>query len=166
MTLTFVYYSRYVQSAWTTCPYVVRDGKLNPDVRQLNGVNAIADVTQSVLYNALTAVLTTDPAEAKMSGENVADFIQTFFLDEKVGMYPEIAYGQVIRGPGTQHGQYLGILDFRGMVKVVNAILLMKAGKAAGWTSSMDSQMVAWSKQYVKWLATSDLGKTASSSSK
>ncbi|KLO16850.1 chondroitin AC/alginate lyase, partial [Schizopora paradoxa] len=148
---------------WTTCPYVVRDGKLNPDVRILNGVNAVADVTQSVLYNALAAILVPTSANAKTYAKNAATFIQIFFLDPKAGVYPELQYGQLIRGPGKEVGQYLGILDFRGMVKVANAIQLMRNAKIPDWTTTLDSQMVAWSNKYVQWLTTSDLGKQAGS---
>lgn len=156
------YCIKYCLSAWTICPYVVRDGQLNPDVRLLNGVNAVADVTQSVVYNALAAVLSGSQSYA----ESAASFIQLFFLDSQNGVYPEVNYGQVIRGPGKLVGQYLGIIDFRAMVKVANAIGVMRAAKAPAWTSSLDSQMNNWSKQYVSWLQTSDLGKRAGSAPK
>ncbi|KAI5117626.1 hypothetical protein M0805_001269 [Coniferiporia weirii] len=144
-------------ATWTTCKYVVRDGLLNPDVRTLNGVNAIVDVSQSILYNAAANVLSGPATYA----ENAVHFMQNFFLDSKNGMHPRISYGQLIRGPGEQVGQYLGVIDFRGMVKVANAVQLMRAAKAPAWTDVMDAQMTSWTTQYVNWLGTNELGQKA-----
>lgn len=142
----------------------MRDGKLNSDVRDLNGVNAIWDATQSILYNALAHTLAS--TSSGPYSKDAASFIQTFFLDPKVGMNPDIKFGQLIRGPGTQSGQYLGVLDLRCMVKLANAVLLMRAQNAPEWTSSLDQQLNAWATQYVNWLQTSDLGQQAESASK
>lgn len=81
-------------------------------------------------------------------------------------MHPELNYGQTIRGPGTQQGQFLGILDFRGMVKVVNGIQILKAAQSPDWTPAMDSQMVGWINQYVNWLQTNTLAQQAATAPK
>ena len=148
--------------AWTTCKYVTRDGKLNPDVRELHGVEAIADASQSIIYNAIAAVFTGTASYA----QSAAQAINVFFLDVKTGMHPRIPYGQVIRGPQKQTGQYLGVLDFRSMVKVSNAILIMRAAKIPAWTSSLNSKMMSWTTEYLKWLQTSGIGKKAISAPK
>ncbi|TDL20464.1 chondroitin AC/alginate lyase [Rickenella mellea] len=147
-------------ATWTTCPYVTRDGKVNPDVRQLHGVNAVNGVTQAVIYEALAYAFTKTTAYSKSAAQS----IETFFLDPKGGMNPALEYGQVIRGPGQQHGQYLGILDFRGMVKVVNAIQILKNLGSPDWTSARESKMQSWVQQYSDWLQTSALGKKAGKS--
>lgn len=151
-----------VSLAWTTCKYVTRDGKLNPDVRKLNGVNAIADASQSIIYNAIASVLTGTASYA----QSAAHAIDVFFLDAQSGMHPSISYGQLIRGPQKQTGQYLGVLDFRGMVKVVNAVLILQGGKASAWTVSLNAKMEAWAAKYVNWLQTSAIGKKSISSPK
>lgn len=148
--------------AWTLCTYVVRDGQLNPDVRTIPGVQDVVDVTQTIVYNALAWVFTGTNSYA----QNVADVAQGFFLDSHHGVSPSINYGQLIRGPGTQVGQYLGVLDFRGMVKVVNGIQVLRLGKAPAWTPTLESAMVSWTTQYVNWLETSALGQKAASAPK
>ncbi|EJC99012.1 chondroitin AC/alginate lyase [Fomitiporia mediterranea MF3/22] len=145
------------RTTWTTCKYVTRDGKLNPDVRKLHGVQAIADASQSILYNAVANILTGSASYA----QSAAQAINVFFLDPQSGMHPRVEYGQVIRGPQKQVGQYLGVLDFRGMVKVANAILIMQAVNAPAWTSNLQSEMKDWTTQYLKWLQTSGIGKKA-----
>lgn len=81
-------------------------------------------------------------------------------------MHPRVQYGQVIRGPGTQVGQFLGVIDLRGMVKIANAVAIMRAEKTSAWPSSVDSQLVSWATQYVKWMQTSDIGQKALSAPK
>lgn len=148
--------------AWTLCTYVVRDGQLNPDVRTIPGVQDVVDVTQTIVFNALAWVFTGSASYA----QNVADVAQGFFLDTHHGVSPSINYGQLIRGPGTQVGQYLGVLDFRGMVKVVNGIQVLRLGKASAWTPALESAMVSWTSHYVNWLETSALGQKAASAPK
>ncbi|KAL5501024.1 hypothetical protein ACEPAH_9411 [Sanghuangporus vaninii] len=144
-------------ATWTTCKYVVKDGHVNPDVRDITGVSNVADAAQSILYNAAAAVL----AGSQDYSQTAVQFIQAFFLDSKNGMHPRVAYGQVIRGPGIQDGQYLGIIDLRGMVKVSNAVQIMRTAKDPAWTSALDAQMVNWAAQYVKWMQTDSLGQKA-----
>lgn len=88
------------------------------------------------------------------------------FLDSKTGMHPRIAYGQLIRGPEEQVGQYLGVLDLRGMVKVANAIQILRALGMPAWTKTLDGQMTQWAKKYVQWLHSSPQGQRALSAPK
>ncbi|EJU01866.1 chondroitin AC/alginate lyase [Dacryopinax primogenitus] len=145
-------------ATWTTCPYKTKDGQVNPDVRQLNGVNAIQAVAQAVLYNAITFVL----AGGSQYTRSATSIINTFFLDSKTGMNPNLNYGQLVRGPGHQQGQFMGVLDFRGMVKIVNGILMLRSTKNSDWTSSIDSAMTTWTKSYLQWIQTSNIGVAAS----
>lgn len=150
-------------TAWTSCPYVVKDGQINPDVRFLQGVSTIVDATQSILYNALSSVLSGDSNAAQLA----TSFIQNYFLSSSTGMHPRVQYGQVIRGPGTQVGQFLGVLDIRGMVKVANAVEIMRAEKSSSWSSSADTHLVSWARQYAQWMQTSsNIGQKALSAPK
>lgn len=141
--------------AWTTCAYEVRDGRVNPDVRDPMAVESVVSMTQAVLYNAFAYNFTKKPAYST----SAVNFIRKFFLDAKQGMKPEIQFGQVVRGPGEQYGQYLGILDFRGMVKVANAVGVLRASGAKEWTADVDKQLKDWATKYTTWLRTSVIGK-------
>ena len=83
-------------------------------------------------------------------------------------MTPNMNFGQMVRGPGKDHqlGTFTGVLDLRGIVKVVNAIQLLKAANSPDWTSARDQAMVTWVKSYISWLETSDLGKQVASKAK
>ncbi|KAJ3538507.1 hypothetical protein NM688_g6514 [Phlebia brevispora] len=103
-------------ATWTTCPYVVRDGKVNPDTDTLVGPDAVQNMSQSVLYNALAYAL----QKTSKYSQNVAKFIDTFFLSSTTGMHPNVNFGQMVRGPGKEHqvGTFTGILDLRGMPRL------------------------------------------------
>ena len=67
-------------------------------------------------------------------------------------------FGQVIRGPKASTEHLLGILDFRAIVKVVNAILLLRTTRDPRWIPK-DKCVTDWFVTYVKWLQESPTGK-------
>lgn len=148
--------------AWTTCPYKTRDGHANPDVRQLSNVKDITTMTQSVLLNAISFALNGSLANS----QNAVSAIETFFFNPETAMKPNMDYGQVIRGPGRQVGSYMGVLDTRGIVKLVNAVLVLRATRSPHWTTDKDRQMRAWASQYERWLITSTIGRKSGQSVK
>ncbi|KAH7915386.1 alginate lyase-domain-containing protein [Hygrophoropsis aurantiaca] len=148
-------------ATWTTCPYVVKDGRVNPDVRTLQGVPAINDASQSILYNAIAYALNPNGSYS----HNVATSIDAFFFSPSSRMNPNLNFGQVVRGPGHkgQQGTFTGILDFRGIVKIVNGIFIMRGTTAPDWTMERDQGMTTWMSHYKDWLQTSSLGIEAAS---
>ncbi|KAG8747250.1 hypothetical protein FRC10_001866 [Ceratobasidium sp. 414] len=143
---------------WRTCPYKARDGRVNPDVRKLRNAAEVVDMSQAVLWNAIASVASGSASNAK----NAAFFIDRFFLNDNTRMNPHAGYGQVVRGPpGMQAGSYMGVLDMRGLVKVVNAVLVLRETNSQYWTREMDTKMVSWADQYVKWVEASAVGKKA-----
>ncbi|KAG9126103.1 hypothetical protein FRC07_004872 [Ceratobasidium sp. 392] len=143
---------------WKTCPYKARDGRVNPDVRKLRNAAEMVDMSQAVLWNAIASVASGSTPNAK----NAASFINAFFLNDKTRMNPHAGYGQVVRGPpGTQAGSYMGVLDMRGLVKVANAVLVLRETKSQYWTQEMDAKMIGWASEYVKWVETSAAGQKA-----
>ncbi|CAE6428812.1 unnamed protein product [Rhizoctonia solani] len=144
--------------AWSSCLYKTRDGKVNPDTRDIKSSAYIGQMSQSALWNAIAAVA----SGSKPHEKSVAEFINTFFLDNKNKMNPKLEFGQVVRGPpGTQAGSYMGILDMRSLVKVVNAILVLRETQSPYWTQDRDDKMKAWATQYVQWVETSPVGQKA-----
>lgn len=146
-------------ATWTTCPYVVRDGKVNPDVRTLNGVKSINAVAETSIYLGITAVLQSSSDAAS----KFVSFINTFFLDPKTNMDANINFGQVVRGPGSsgRKGTFTGVLDLRGMVKIVNACMLLKAARHPDYTPSFDAAFTKWVRDYTNWLQSSAIGRKA-----
>ena len=121
-------------------------------------------MSKSVIFNAIAYALQKTNSYSK----NAANAIDAFFLSSSTGMNPNVNFGQLVRGPGKDHqiGTFTGILDLRGMVKVSNAVQLMRATSAPDWTPARDSSMSNWMKSYISWLQTSNLGKSVATKAK
>jgi hypothetical protein len=74
-------------------------------------------------------------------------------------------FGQMVRGPGQagQEGTFTGVLDLRGIVKVINGVMILKAANSPDWTAARDQELAAWMAQYADWLQDSPLGKRSAS---
>ncbi len=153
--------SERIYAAWTTCPYVIRDGKVNPDVRTLRGPGAINKFTQQAIYNVMAYILTKSDSYA----ETFVKAVDVFYLNSETHMNPNMNYGQVSRGPGPtgRQGTFTGVLDGRGHVKAVNAIQLLKALKHRSWTKDHDRKILQWMSDYNDWATKSDIGKKSQS---
>ena len=149
------------KAAWTVCPYVVRDGHVNPDVRTLGGPDDINTLSQAVLYVALGYALRNEHSFS----EKFANFIQTFFVNDATKINPNIDFGQVVRGPGAagRTGTFTGVLDWRGLVKVTNGVMIMKSTHSPHWTSDLSSDMTSWAEEYLGWLRGGNIGRMAAS---
>lgn len=130
-------------------------------MRTLNGAGAINTVSQAVWLNAVAYILQKQPTYSR----NVVNFLDIFFLRNSTKMNPNVKYGQIVRGPGEEgsKGTFTGILDSRGLVKIANAIAVMKAAGSPDWSSSVASAMNSWAAQYFNWLQNSDIGRMTAS---
>jgi hypothetical protein len=146
-------------AVWVTCPYYRRDGESNPDTQTVNNRGAFVNMSDAVLYNALAWAINGSSHYAS----NVASWINTWFIANDTHMNPNLNYGQVVRGPGqtSRTGRSSGVIDLKCMVKVVNAVLVLRAGGAPGWTSAIDLGLVNWTKSYIKWLTSSQIALAA-----
>ncbi|KAJ7487393.1 chondroitin AC/alginate lyase [Mycena galericulata] len=152
-------------ATWTTCPYEPRDGQVNPDVRSLNGPSAINSASQSIIYNCVCCGLQVQGSTASKCSRNAVDAIDKFFLNATTKLNPNMNFGQVVRGPGAsgKQGTFTGILDLRGIVKIVNCLQILRKTGSPDWTDARDQAMGGWMGQYLSWLTDSDLGKSTAS---
>lgn len=143
---------------------------MNPDVRTLTAGPALADMTQSVLYNAFAHALQAGGAASSTSvyAQHAVNALTTFFIDPNTAMHPNVNFGQIVRGPGPdgKQGTFTGIVDLRGMVRVINAIQVLKATAGTTWTAEQDMGMKAWVTKYVQWLETDKQAQQAANSAK
>jgi hypothetical protein len=127
----------------------------------LHGPDAINTLSQAVLYIAIAYALRDEPSLS----EKFASFLETFFVSEATKMNPNVNFGQVVRGPGQagSTGTFTGVLDLRGLVKVTNAVMIMKSTNSPHWTSDLAGALTSWAGEYSKWLLSSSIGRTAAS---
>ncbi|KAK7042725.1 chondroitin AC/alginate lyase [Favolaschia claudopus] len=135
------------------CKFVYRDGQVNPERFIIQDFQSFFNLSDAVLFNSLAAVLENKPSSTY--SQNVAKFINAWFLDANTGMNPNLKYAQMGRGPDGQLGAYTGILDLRGFAKISSGIQMLRLSKNADWTTDLDSKFVDWCKKYIDWLDTS-----------
>ncbi|KAJ7241668.1 chondroitin AC/alginate lyase [Mycena haematopus] len=143
-------------TVWVTCPYVNRDGQFNPDRLTINNIGAFFNLSDAILYNALAHSFQNQ--SSSVYSQNIAKFVDAWFLNNATGMNPNLNYAQMERGPTGQVGTHTGVLDLKGMVKVVSGILILRQRNCTDWTEALDTQMIAWTNQYLTWLETNKLG--------
>jgi hypothetical protein len=141
------------QQIWVTCPYITLDGQFNPDYRTVNNTGDFSAMSDAIIYNALAWTINGSSVYAS----NVASWINTWFLAPDTYMNPNLNYAQVVRGPGADVGTHTGVLDLKCMVKVVNAVLVLRAGSASEWTETIDTGLVNWTTTYIGWLTTNQI---------
>ncbi|KAF7329635.1 Chondroitin AC/alginate lyase [Mycena kentingensis (nom. inval.)] len=147
-----------------TCPYVRHDGRVNPDRELARDYSSFGTMADAVLYNSLASTFGSGSGStAAKYAANAAAYIRTWFIDSKTAMNPNLNYGQMRLGPDGQTGAFTGILDLRGMVKVVSAVLILRDTNARAWTDALDDAFVAWCKKYIAWLETAEIAKEAAS---
>jgi hypothetical protein len=119
-------------------------------------------MTSSVLSDALAYGFT----RKEMYAKKAVVFLRAYFLDEETGVLPNINYGQIVRGPpgGGVKGQndwskgtFRGLIEWRHMVHVVNALVILRACGSKAWTTSDAEQMAKWASEYLHWLETSEI---------
>lgn len=142
------------QQIWATCPYYNRDGMFNPDGRLVNDTGNFQAMSDAILYNALAWVLT----GSSNYSANVANYVDTWFINPNTAMNPNLNYAQMMRGPNGQVGTHTGVLDLKGMTKIISGILIFRLANNSDWTSDLDTQMTNWTTQYISWLQTNTLG--------
>jgi hypothetical protein len=132
-------------------PYVRRDGRHNGElVRQGDRANFGA-VKQAAYTLALAYYFT---GETKYA-DHAALLLRKWFLDPETRMRPNLDHAQAI--PGGVTGRAAGLIEFRDMPQLVDALGLLET--SAAWTAADRKAMREWLEQYYRWLTSSRIGK-------
>jgi hypothetical protein len=129
-------------------PYVNRDGLSNPD--NFDGHRKMM-IGLSKQMPALTAawMLTGERRYA----ERACDHLTAWFVKAETRMNPNLQYAQAVKGVST--GRSYGIIDTLHLVEVARAASLVAT---EAMKASDRAAMLAWFRQYLEWLSTSELG--------
>jgi hypothetical protein len=132
-------------------PYLRKDGKHNRDLVRQGDRDNFGAVKRSAYALALAYYFTGKEPYA----EHAATLLRSWFLDPKTHMNPNLDHAQAI--PGGVPGRPAGLIEFRDMPQLVDALGLLEVSPA--WMQADRQAMRAWMGRYYDWLTTSAIGK-------
>ncbi|WVQ72326.1 hypothetical protein IAR50_001876 [Cryptococcus sp. DSM 104548] len=138
-----------------TCPYVQRDGVVNPEAAEYTSKADRATMFTSS-YTLALAWYYTDNSTYR---DHAAEIIKTWFLDESTAMTPHLKHAQII--PCKNDGRAIGILDFSEQyTDVIDAAAILSVEYDSSWSNTTESAFKAWNTDFLEWLTDSDFGQT------
>jgi Alginate lyase len=135
-------------------PYIRRDGERNPEINKITDHNSLDQLENSVETLALAYYFKGDEAYALKA----AQLLRAFFLEPATRMNPNREYAQFI--PGVNTGRGIGLIETRGLTRVVDAIGLLSESKAM--TASDLSGVKTWFATFLQWMIESKNGRDES----
>ncbi len=135
-------------------PYIRKDGERNPEINKITDHSTLDKMEAGVETTALAYYLTGNEEYAKKSVE----LLRAWFLDPATRMNPNQEYGQYI--PGVNTGRGIGLIETRGLTRVVDAIGLLEGSR---WLTDKDVQgLKDWFSKFLTWMQTSKNGREES----
>jgi hypothetical protein len=135
-------------------PYIRRDGERNPELDRLPDHGAMDRMASAVTTLALAAYLGDDDHYAAKA----VQLLRAWFIDPATRMNPSLTYAQFI--PGINTGRGIGLIETRGLTRVVDAIGLLDA---LGSLSSGDKEALRdWFWHFGTWMRENPYGREES----
>jgi Alginate lyase len=130
-------------------PYVLRDGHLNPERFSANR-NSLTQLCDTVFALGTAAYLFDDNRYA----QRAARLIQTWFLNPKTRMNPNLEYAGAIRG--LNDGRPSGILEGRVFIRAIQGMEFL--ARTGSWDTKDQEAVSKWFQEYLQWLTQSKYG--------
>jgi hypothetical protein len=131
-------------------PYIRRDGERNPELDRLPDHGAMDKMIAAVSTLALTAYLGGDGRY----GAKAADLLRAWFIAPETRMNPSLTYAQFI--PGINTGRGIGLIETRGLARLVDAIGLIDSVGAL--TAPDKTALRDWFVKFGAWMRESPFG--------
>jgi alginate lyase len=132
-------------------PYIRRDGERNPEIDKINN-HRVLDQMEAAVETLALAYYSTRKEEY---AAKAADLLRAFFLDPQTRMNPNLQFAQAI--PGVNTGRGIGLIETRGLVRVVDALGLLAGSKT--WTAADQKGMEDWFSKFLQWMLESKNGR-------
>ncbi len=135
-------------------PYIRRDGERNPEINKITDHHSLDDLENSVETLALAYYFKGDEAYAAKA----VQLLRAFFLESATRMNPNLEYAQFI--PGVNTGRGIGLIETRGLTRVVDAIGLLAGSKSL--TEADQRGLQDWFGKFLQWMQESKNGREES----
>src|SRR6266571_1311206 len=132
-------------------PYIRRDGERNPEINKITDHHSLDQIEASVETLALAYYFKGDEAYATKA----VQLLRAFFLDPATRMNPNLEYAQFI--PGVNSGRGIGLIETRGLTRVVDAVGLLAGSKAL--TNDDERGLRNWFGEFLQWMLDSKNGR-------
>ena len=132
-------------------PYIRRDGERNPEIEKISDHRVMDQMGSAVETLALAYHYKRDEAYAGKA----AQLLRAFFLDPATRMNPNLQFAQAI--PGVNTGRGIGLIETRGLTRVVDAIGLLAGSKH--WVAADQKGMEDWFAKFLQWMLESKNGR-------
>jgi len=132
-------------------PYIRRDGERNPEIEKITDHRMLDQMESAVETLALAYHATHNEDYAAKA----AALLHAFFLDPDFRMNPNLEFAQAI--PGVNTGRGIGLIETRGLTRVVDAIGLLSGSKT--WTATEQKGMEDWFSKFLQWMLESKNGR-------
>jgi len=135
-------------------PYVRRDGERNPEINRITDHATLDGMIGAVDTLALASYLGADDRYATRA----AVLLRAWFLDRDTRMNPHLEYAQFI--PGVNTGRGIGLIETRGLTRVVDAIGLLETSPI--WRRADGDALRRWFAEFLTWMEDSRNGRDES----
>jgi len=132
-------------------PYIRRDGERNPEINKFPDHQTMDKMVGAVDTLALDFFFEGNEAAAAKA----AQLLRAWFTDPATRMNPNLEYAQAI--PGINTGRGIGLIETRGLTRVVDAVGLLAGSKA--WTEQDQRKLEEWFSKFLTWMLESKNGR-------
>jgi hypothetical protein len=132
-------------------PYIRRDGERNPEINKISDHRSLDQMVASVETLALAYYFKGNEAYAVKA----VQLLRAFFLDPATRMNPNLQFAQAI--PGVNTGRGIGLIETRGLTRVVDAVGLLAGSKAL--TKIERRGLEEWFSKFLGWMIESKNGR-------
>lgn len=132
-------------------PYIRKDGLRNPELDKLDR-NRLGDMAKHVTTLGLAYYFSGEEKYARKA----ADFLNTWFLNPKTRMNPNLNYGQTIPGHNNGMGRGTGLIDTYSFVGMLDAVELLNGSKAMN--TKLQTGLKDWFTEFTTWMQESKIG--------